>query len=311
MEVSSSSRRIKKFCGRPGTISSREFKATFSTVVCELEFKYGANYTEAFAFKQLARYVHYEALDVYKQHSARILGVTQAPNPVYAIAITTTSQAALQAAIAHHGIVPNNLDPVPTSVNLSPQKLIVATANIPFTTDAPAFVDPVGEFFQILELEFLVKSSEKILQLATFSRQKDETLKMLYRRFLKLKEDTQSITDLVAAHRYLCSLEGTPTLHAQVLQQVFVEFGDSYTLLNVYNISEKLELAHAHYEASTVRPPSRSRPQPTPAPLTRSSHSSSRTKAVHSATLILSSCNYCGNPAHKANECNIFFEDLF
>jgi len=32
----------------------------------------------------------------------------------------------------------------------------------------------------------------------------------------------------------------------------------------VYNISEKLELAHAHYEASTMRPPSRSRPQPTP-----------------------------------------------
>jgi hypothetical protein len=29
----------------------REFKATFSTVVCELEFKYGANYIEAFAFK--------------------------------------------------------------------------------------------------------------------------------------------------------------------------------------------------------------------------------------------------------------------
>jgi hypothetical protein len=41
----------------------REFKATFSTVVCELEFKYGANYIEAFAFKQLARYVHYETLD--------------------------------------------------------------------------------------------------------------------------------------------------------------------------------------------------------------------------------------------------------
>ncbi len=43
----------------------REFKATFSSVVCELEFKYGANYTEVFAFKQLAYYVHYEALDVY------------------------------------------------------------------------------------------------------------------------------------------------------------------------------------------------------------------------------------------------------
>jgi hypothetical protein len=207
--------------------------------------------------------------------------------------------------------VPNNPDLVPTSVNLFPQQLIVATANIPPTIDEPAFVDPVGEFFRILKLEFPVKSFEKILQLTTFSRLKDETLKMLYRRLLKLKEDTQSITDLEAAHRYFRSLEGTPTLHVQVLQWVFAEFGDSYTLLDVYNISEKLELAHAHYEASTMRPPSRSRPQPTPATPTKSSHSSSRTKAVHSATPILPSCNYCGNRAHKANECNIPSEDLF
>ncbi len=32
---------------------------------------------------------------------------------------------------------------------------------------------------------------------------------------------------------------------------------------------------------------------------------------MHSATPILPSCNYCGNPAHKANECNIPSEDLF
>jgi hypothetical protein len=53
----------------------REFKATFSIVVCELELKYGANYTKAFTFKQLAHYLHYEALDVYEQHSLKILGV--------------------------------------------------------------------------------------------------------------------------------------------------------------------------------------------------------------------------------------------
>jgi hypothetical protein len=147
MEVSSSFGRIEKFGGRPGTISLREFKATFSTVVCELELKYGANYTKAFAFKQLARYVHYDALDVYEQHFARILGITQIPNPAYAIAIATTSQAALQAAIVHHGTVLNNPNPVPTSVNLSPQQLIAAIANIPPTIDAPAFADPVGEFF--------------------------------------------------------------------------------------------------------------------------------------------------------------------
>jgi hypothetical protein len=65
--------------------------------------------------------------------------------------------------------MPNNPDPVLTSVNLSPQQLIVATANIPPTTDVPAFADPVAEFFRIFELEFPIKSSEKILQLATFS----------------------------------------------------------------------------------------------------------------------------------------------
>jgi hypothetical protein len=86
--------------------------------------------------------------------------------------------------------VPNNPNPVPTSVNLSPQQLIVVTTNIPPTTDALAFANPVAEFFRILELEFPIKSSKNILQLATFSRQKDETLKMLYKRLLKLKENT-------------------------------------------------------------------------------------------------------------------------
>ncbi len=134
--------------------------------------------------------MHYEALDVYKQHSTRILGVIQIPNPAYATAIATTSQATLQAVIAHHGTMPNNPNLVPTSLNLSPQQLIAATANIPPTTDASAFANPVGEFFRVLELEFPVKSFEKILRLSTFSQQKDETFKMLYRRLLKLKDNT-------------------------------------------------------------------------------------------------------------------------
>jgi len=46
-------------------------------------------------FKQLARYVHYEALDVYKQHFSRILGITQILNLVYATTITTAFQLAL------------------------------------------------------------------------------------------------------------------------------------------------------------------------------------------------------------------------
>jgi hypothetical protein len=86
---------LKKFSKRPGTIFLKEFKAIFSIVVCELELKYGVNYTEAFTFKQLAHYVHYEALDVYEQRSPKILGVFQIPNPAYATAITTASQVAL------------------------------------------------------------------------------------------------------------------------------------------------------------------------------------------------------------------------
>jgi hypothetical protein len=54
----------------------KEFRATFSTMVCELEFKYAANYTEVFVFKELARYVHYEALDVYERHCPKIFGIT-------------------------------------------------------------------------------------------------------------------------------------------------------------------------------------------------------------------------------------------
>jgi hypothetical protein len=48
MEVNNSSGRIEKFSRRPSKISMREFKATFSIMVCELELKYGANYTEMF-----------------------------------------------------------------------------------------------------------------------------------------------------------------------------------------------------------------------------------------------------------------------
>jgi len=79
MEVNSSFGIIKKFSGRLGTISLREFKTTFSTMVCELEVKYGVNYTKVFAFKQLARYVHYEALDVYEQQSPRIFVSPKSP----------------------------------------------------------------------------------------------------------------------------------------------------------------------------------------------------------------------------------------
>jgi hypothetical protein len=79
MEDKSYSGKIEKFSGRPSTISLREFKTIFSIVVCELELKYGANYIKAFTFKQLARYVHYETLDVYEQRFPKNLGVTRSP----------------------------------------------------------------------------------------------------------------------------------------------------------------------------------------------------------------------------------------
>jgi hypothetical protein len=59
-------------------------------VVCELELKYGANYIEAFAFKQLVHNVHYEALDVYEQHFPGIFGCLLDPILAYTIAITIT-----------------------------------------------------------------------------------------------------------------------------------------------------------------------------------------------------------------------------
>jgi hypothetical protein len=48
-------------------------------MVYELEFKYGINYIDAFVLKQLVCYVHYEALDVYEQHSSKIFGRHSGP----------------------------------------------------------------------------------------------------------------------------------------------------------------------------------------------------------------------------------------
>jgi hypothetical protein len=51
MKVNNFSGKIKKFNRSLGTIFLKEFKATFSTMVCELELKYGTNYTKAITFK--------------------------------------------------------------------------------------------------------------------------------------------------------------------------------------------------------------------------------------------------------------------
>jgi hypothetical protein len=123
-------------------------------MVCELEFKYGANYTEASIFKQLARYVQYETLDVYEQHCPRILGVTQIPNSAYATTIATTSQAALQVTIAHHGTMPNNPNPVPTSLNLFPQQFILLPQTFLPPSMHKLLLSQWGNFFKFLSWNF-------------------------------------------------------------------------------------------------------------------------------------------------------------
>ncbi len=107
---------------------------------------------------------------MYKQHFPKILGAIQIPNPAYATTIAIAFQVAMQVAIAHHGTMPNNPNPVLTLVNLSLQQLIVAIANILPTIYALAFANPVGESFQVLELKFSVKSSKFFLQFTTFFR---------------------------------------------------------------------------------------------------------------------------------------------
>jgi hypothetical protein len=66
------------------------------------------------------------------------------------IVITTASQTTLQATITHHGTIPNNLDLVPTLVNLYPQQLIVVIANISPTVNAPTFAIHWGNSFKFL-----------------------------------------------------------------------------------------------------------------------------------------------------------------
>jgi hypothetical protein len=59
--------------------------------------------------------------------------------------------------------MPNYPNPIPTLVKKILQQFNVITASIPPTINALAFVNPMGEFFRGLWLEFLVKSSEKIM----------------------------------------------------------------------------------------------------------------------------------------------------
>jgi hypothetical protein len=117
----------------------------------------------------------------------RILDVTQIPNPVYAKAIATASQVALQVDITHHGTVANNEDSVPTSINLYPQQFYDVIANIPPTIHAPIFVNPMGEFFRGFELVFSVKSFQIICSSPPSLDRKMKPLKYFTGGFSRLK----------------------------------------------------------------------------------------------------------------------------
>jgi hypothetical protein len=64
--------------------------------------------------------------------------------------IAIALQATLQVAIAHHGIMPNNPNLVPTLINLSPQQLIVVTTNIFPTIDETTLLILWGNSFEFL-----------------------------------------------------------------------------------------------------------------------------------------------------------------
>ncbi len=53
--------------------------------------------------------------------------------------------------------MPNNPDSILILVNLYVQQFIIVTANILPTIDALAFANPMGEFFQVIEMEFRAK----------------------------------------------------------------------------------------------------------------------------------------------------------
>lgn len=202
------------------------------------------------------------------------------------------------------------------TVALTVKELATITAQVSYSIQVSSNEDQWVSFSKLLSQNSLVKSLEKILHVATLTRLKEENLKMLYRRRLKLREDTQSIMDLEAAYRYLRAQEGTPALHAQVLQPIFFQFENLYTLLSLEistpcwtcTIFKSLELAHAHYDASMVRQ-SMCRQQFAIGTNTRILQFIQPGKVIHMTTQVGMSCNYCDNPKHKAHECNLLAKE--
>ncbi len=146
-----------------------------------------ANYTEAFALKQLGSLCALWGIGCLQITFFEDFGRHLDPQSNLCHSHCHHLSSCTTATIAHHGTMPNNPNQIPTSINFSLQQLIITTVNIPPTIDAPTFADLVGEFFWVFELEFSIKTIEIFLQLATFSRKRMKPLRCFTRSFSSLK----------------------------------------------------------------------------------------------------------------------------
>lgn len=144
---------------------------------------------------------------------------------------------------------------------------------------------------------------------------------MLYRRLDDLREDTQFCTDAEAAVKFLKTLESQRFLHFQVLNKVFQQHGSRYTLRNVYEIAEELQVCNAMYQAQSGsvydQHNERAGTSHTGASSgrdtggrTTTAGQGSTTKSAHAATVV-KDCNYCGSRDHLALQCQCPRENLY
>jgi hypothetical protein len=83
--------------------------------------------------------------------------------------------------------MPNNSDSILILVNLYVQQFIIVIANILPTIDALAFANPMGEFFQVIEMEFRAKVLKKFYNLPPFFDKKMKPSKCSIGSFSSLK----------------------------------------------------------------------------------------------------------------------------
>lgn len=314
------SSRDNRFSGRPGTQTLREFKAFVTSMISRFKFKHGTNYTALYMFEQLPLCIVDETLDLYDLHVVRLTETRPGPNPAHRQALQLAYDNRLAAVVAAHrqGVTAGTIDPAvtpePTTITLTPAEMAAATVNISRDIPVPVFNDPVAEFFTVLDAAFPLKSPEKVAELSNFVRKKSETLQMMYRRMQKLRDDTQMLTDADAAVKFLDALEADTYLHFHLVNALFDRFGDTYTLTQVYETAERLELAHVHYATSHRKAyasykgtftPKHGHASTSGEKASTKSTTPKASKTAHAAEATSSTirCNYCANPDHIAPQC--------